>query len=75
MRETMKYNPCYYQLREEQLKRMLQIIQQTKEAKSGGVVFFGDSITEMYNISRFYPDISIAYNCGIGEQFHLNYYG
>ena len=26
MRETMKYNPCYYQLREGQLERMLSIV-------------------------------------------------
>ena len=32
MRETMKYNPCYYQLREGQLQRILSIIQQTKIA-------------------------------------------
>jgi len=66
MRETMKYNPCYYQLREGQLERMLTIVKQTKTAKKGGVVFFGDSITEMYNLDKFYPDIDIKYNCGIG---------
>lgn len=66
MRETMKYNPCYYQLREGQLKRMLAIIEQTKSAQKGGVVFFGDSITEMYNLDHHFPDIDIKYNCGIG---------
>ena len=65
MRETMKYNPCYYQLREGQLQRILSIIQQTKIALEGGVIFFGDSITEMYNIEH-YQDISIKYNCGVG---------
>ena len=66
MRETMKYNPCYYQLREGQLQRILSIIQQTKIALEGGVIFFGDSITEMYNIEHYYQDISIKYNCGVG---------
>ncbi|WP_294578769.1 GDSL-type esterase/lipase family protein [uncultured Thomasclavelia sp.] len=66
MRETMKYNPCYYQLREGQLQRMLAIVQQTKTAKKNGVVFFGDSITEMYNLSKYFPKIKNVYNCGIG---------
>lgn len=66
MRETMKYNPCYYQLREGQLERMLSIVKQTKSAKKGGLVFFGDSITEMYNLEKHYPTIDIKYNCGIG---------
>ena len=66
MRETMKYNPCYYQLREGQLQRILSIIQQTKIALEGGVIFFGDSITEMYNIEHYYQDISIKYNFGVG---------
>ena len=66
MRETMKYNPCYYQLREGQLQRILSIIQQTKIALEGGVIFFGDSITEMYNIEHYYQDIYIKYNCGVG---------
>lgn len=66
MRETMKYNPCYYQLREGQLKRMLKIVEQTKAAKENGIVFFGDSLTEMYDIEKYYPDINVKYNCGIG---------
>ncbi|MEG0368060.1 MAG: GDSL-type esterase/lipase family protein, partial [Coprobacillus sp.] len=60
------YNPCYYQLREGQLKRMLSIVQQTKEAQEGGLVFFGDSITEMYKIDKYYDEIHMKYNCGIG---------
>ena len=55
MRETMKYNPCYYQLREGQLERMLSIVKQTKSAKKDGVVFFGDSITEMYELDKYFP--------------------
>lgn len=66
MREQMIYNPGYYQLRENQLLRMLSIVNQTKTAKSGGVVFFGDSITEMYDLDKYYENIPIKYNCGIG---------
>lgn len=66
MREQMIYNPGYYQLRENQLIRMLSIINQTKNAKPGGVVFFGDSITEMYDVNKYFEDIPIKYNSGIG---------
>ena len=64
MRETMKYNPCYYQLREGQLERMMTIVKQTKTALLGGVVFFGDSITEMYDLEKYFPQIKPIYNCG-----------
>ena len=66
MRETMKYNPCYYQLREGQLERMLTIVRQTKNAQPNGVVFFGDSITEMYDLEKHFPHMKPIYNCGIG---------
>lgn len=66
MRETMKYNPCYYQLREGQLERMLTIVKQTKKSQEHGIVFFGDSITEMYDLKKYYPEFDIKYNCGIG---------
>lgn len=66
MRETMKYNPCYYQLREGQLERMLTIVRQTKNAQPNGVVFFGDSITEMYDLEKHFPHMNPIYNCGIG---------
>lgn len=66
MRQQMIYNPRYYQLREEQLERMLTIARQTKEARPGGVVFFGDSLTETYQIDQFYPELPVKYNCGIG---------
>lgn len=66
MRETMRYNPGYYQLREGQLRRILAIMEQTKAARPGGVVFFGDSLTECYPIKRCFPEIENKYNCGIG---------
>lgn len=62
----MKYNPGYYQLREGQLERMLTIVKQTKSSQKGGVVFFGDSITEMYDVKKYFPHIPHIYNCGIG---------
>lgn len=62
----MIYDPQYFQLREVQLKRMLAIVEQTKTAKPGGVVFYGDSLTEIYPIEEMYPELPIKYNCGIG---------
>lgn len=41
MREQMIYNPGIYQLREDALKRMLDIIYNQKTAQSGQTVFFG----------------------------------
>lgn len=51
----MTYNPCFYQLREGQLQRMLEIISHNKEAKPHGVVFFGDSLTQMYDLDKYFP--------------------
>lgn len=62
----MSYNPGYYQLREGQLRRILDIIEQGRSACPGGVVFFGDSLTECYPIERYYPELDVKYNCGIG---------
>ena len=50
----MVYDPHYFQLRETQLKRMLAIVEQTKDAQPGGVVFFGDSLTEIYPLEESY---------------------
>lgn len=65
MREQMTYNPRFFQLREQQLERMLAIVRQTRDARPGGVVFFGDSLTEIYPIERCYPELALKYNCGI----------
>lgn len=40
MKESMKFLTNHYQLREFVLIRMLEIIEQTKTAQKGGVVFF-----------------------------------
>lgn len=60
----MIYNPGIYQLREDSLKRMLQIIEYQKEAQPGKTVFFGDSIFEYYDLKHYFPNKTI-YNCGI----------
>lgn len=65
MKEHMIYNPCFYQLREYQLKRILEIIDKNKTAQPGSTLFLGDSITQMYEIDKHFPDIKNKYNCGI----------
>ncbi|WP_027090420.1 GDSL-type esterase/lipase family protein [Thomasclavelia saccharogumia] len=65
MKESMKFLTNHYQLREFVLTRMLQIIEQTKTAQKGGVVFFGDSITQFCDLDKFYFEIDNKYNCGI----------
>lgn len=64
MRQNMIYNPGIYQLREDALKRMLEIINNQKNAEEGHTVFFGDSIFEFYDLNKYYPG-KIIYNCGI----------
>ena len=66
MRENMKYDTNKYQLRESVLKRMLQIISHQKYKGPAGTVFYGDSITEYFDLERFMPAIDHKYNCGIG---------
>lgn len=65
MRENMKYDTKQYQLRESILKRMIQIISNQKYKTCGGVVFFGDSITEFFDIERYMNGFDHVYNCGI----------
>ena len=65
MKESMKFLTNHYQLREFVLIRMLEIIEQTKTAQKGGVVFFGDSITQFCDLDKFYFEIDNKYNCGI----------
>lgn len=66
MRQDMVYNPGYYQLRADQLDKMRDIIQRGEDAQAGGVVFFGDSLTELYDVRASYPQLEHVYNCGIG---------
>lgn len=65
MRENMGYDTNQYQLRESILKRMMQIISNQKYKICGGIVFFGDSITEFFDIERYMTDFDNVYNCGI----------
>ncbi len=62
----MIYNPNFYQLRETMLERMLIVTRQNINAESNGVIFFGDSNMELYDIDRYFPEIEVKYNCGIG---------
>ncbi len=66
MRESMKYDTNKYQLRESILERMLTIIHNQKDVVSGGTVFYGDSITEYFDIDKYMSEIDNKYNCGIG---------
>lgn len=66
MRENMKYDTNQYQLRESVLRRMLEIVKNQKGIESGGTVFYGDSITEYFNIDKHMENIVNKHNCGIG---------
>lgn len=66
MRENMKYDTNVYQLRESVLKRMMEIIALQKDKVSGGTVFYGDSITEYFQIEKYMDCLDNKYNCGIG---------
>jgi len=66
MRENMRYDTDKYQLRESVLKRMIQIIGNHKYIEPGGIVFYGDSIVEYFDLDKFLPEIPHKHNCGIG---------
>ena len=57
MRENMTFLTNYYQIREMTIDRMKEIIDQNKNAKEGGTVFFGDSITQFMDIEKYFPEI------------------
>ena len=59
MRENMTFLTNYYQIREMTIDRMKEIIDQNKNAKEGGTVFFGDSITQFMDIEKYFPEINI----------------
>lgn len=65
MRENMKYDTNRYQLREFVLERMLEIIHQQKDVIKGGTVFYGDSLTQFFDLDKYMSDINHKYNCGI----------
>lgn len=66
MRENMKYLTNYYQIREMTIDRMKQIIKENQHCQFGGTVFLGDSITEFMDIQKYFPELSVKYNCGLG---------
>lgn len=61
----MIYNPNYYQLRDYQIDTIAKMIKKNKDSKSRWVLFFGDSITEWYDIEKYFPNIDIKYNFGV----------
>ena len=61
----MKYNYGYFQFRDYQVETMRKIIGKNLLAKKGGLVFYGDSITENYNIEKCFSEIDTKYNSGI----------
>lgn len=65
MKEDMKYNPRFYQLRESQIKRMLEIIDKRKNCIENSLVFFGDSNIELMNVDKYFSHLGKCYNTGI----------
>lgn len=65
MKESMKYDTNYYQLREYVIQRMYNIIFNQKNSVYGGILFYGDSLTELCDLDKFYPEITNKVNSGI----------
>ena len=65
MRENMKYDTNRYQLRDYVLQRMIEIIHQQKHVQKGGTVFYGDSLTQYFDLNKYMSHIDYKYNCGI----------
>lgn len=66
MKENMIFNDDQYQLREFQVDRIKEVIVNNRISKENGVVFYGDSIVQGYDINKYIPEINDKYNCGIG---------
>ena len=76
MKEGMVYDTNYYQIREMNLYRMKEIIDLNKESKPGGTLFYGDSLTELCDLKKYYPEIDNIINsgmCGITIDLLLNF--
>lgn len=65
MRDNMVFNYNKYQFREYQIDRIKRVIISAKFSISNGVVFYGDSIVEGYDINKYLPEVSNKYNCGV----------
>lgn len=65
MRENMKYDTNRYQLRDYVLQRMIEIIHQQKHVQKGETVFYGDSLTQYFDLKKYMSHIDYKYNCGI----------
>lgn len=58
MKENMIFNDDQYQLREFQVDRMKEVIVNNRISKENGVVFYGDSIVQGYDINKYIPEIN-----------------
>lgn len=65
MRESMRYDTDRYQLRDYVLERMIEIVKQNRVAIKGGIVFYGDSLTQYFDVEHYMSSIGKVYNCGI----------
>lgn len=65
MKENMKYDTNHYQIREYLLQRMFEIIQNNKNDYSQCTLFYGDSLTELCDLHKYYPEIKNIVNSGI----------
>ncbi len=65
MRENMKYDTNIYQLRETVLRRMLQIANERRYSDENGIVFYGDSIMEYFDLYTHLGTTIPMHNCGI----------
>lgn len=65
MRENMIYDTDKYQLRDYVVERIVEVIKGNRDVKPGGVVFFGDSLTQYMNLKKFFPEFKNAYNTGV----------
>ena len=74
MKENMIFNDDQYQLREFQVDRMKEVIVNNRISKENGVVFYGDSIVQGYDINKYIPEINDKYNCGIEMCIRDRYY-
>lgn len=72
MRENMIYDSNQYQLRDYIVERIAEVIANNRNSVPGGVVFFGDSLTQYLNLGKFFPEYKNAYNSGVvGISSHM----
>lgn len=65
MKENMKYDTNQYQLRDYVIERMGELLKQNKNIQKGGTVFYGDSLTQYFDVHKYMSIKEPVYNCGI----------